>query len=429
MSVAAFWRHLGCGGKVRVLIVAPGSRGDVAPLTGLGLALEAAGHAVTIAGYAMFADLVTGCGLGFRSLPGDPALLEAAAWGRRGSGLVGSARLIRLVAGHFRELHAGMLEAARQDADVLLLAGISYAGGYQIGLALKLPSMGLAFAPVYPTRDFPPSTMTARNLGRIGNLAAGKALVALGAPALAGPVQELRRELGLPKVNAREAVMGLMDAAGWLAFHGFSPCVVPRPADWRPGLEVTGYWWPPSPAGWTPPAELVDFLAAGPPPVFAGLGSMAPAGASRLSEVIAEAARQAEIRVVIQAGRAGLARPDGPSGQALLIGDTPHEWLFPHLAAAIHHAGAGTTAAGIRAGIPAIAVPMIGDQPFWAARIHALGIGPAPIPLGRLTVPALARAIRDATGRSAYRDNAQQLAGRIATEDGTRPVVEALSQS
>jgi sterol 3beta-glucosyltransferase len=313
---------------------------------------------------------------------------------------------------------------------VLLLAGISYAGGYQIGLALGLPSMGLALAPVYPTRDFPPSTLTGRNLGRVGNLAAGKALVALGAPVLAGPVRELRAELGLPKTSARAAVMGEMDAAGWLAFHGFSPCVVPRPADWRPGLEVTGYWWPAGPADWTPPPELEEFLAAGPPPIFAGLGSMAPAGAARLSEVIAGAARDAGTRVVIQAGRAGLTLPAGPlpSDQAILIGDTPHEWLFPKMAALIHHAGAGTTAAGLRAGIPAIAVPVIGDQPFWAARIHALGTGPRPVPLRRLTIPSLASAIRDATARPSYRDQAQQLASRIAAEDGTRPVVEALSQ-
>src|SRR5580658_354884 len=105
---------------MRVLIVAPGSRGDVAPFTGLGRALLAAGHEVTIAGYAMFSDLVTGAGLAFSPLPGDPRLLEAAAWRRRGSGPVGVARLIRLVASHLRELHAGILRAARH-ADVLLL--------------------------------------------------------------------------------------------------------------------------------------------------------------------------------------------------------------------------------------------------------------------------------------------------------------------
>jgi sterol 3beta-glucosyltransferase len=147
---------------VRVLIVTPGSRGDVAPFTGLGCALRTAGHDLTIAGYAMSGDLATGSGLGFRPLPGDPRPLDAARR-RRGSGPAGAARLIRLIADHMRELHAGILAAARQDADVLLLSGMSYPGGFHIGTALGLPSIGLALAPVYPTRDFPPSTLTARN--------------------------------------------------------------------------------------------------------------------------------------------------------------------------------------------------------------------------------------------------------------------------
>lgn len=413
---------------MRVLIVAPGSRGDIAPFTGLGSALRTAGHDVTIAGYAMFGGLATGSGLGFRPLPGDPRLLDAASWRQRGSGPVGAARLIRLVADHMRELHAGILTAARQGADVLLLSGISYAGGFHIGTALGLPSIGLALAPVYPTRDFPPSTLTARNLGRIGNLAAGQILAFLAAPALARPVKELRAELGLSRVSSRQAIIGLMDADRWPVFHGFSPSVVPRPADRRPGLEVTGYWWPASPGTWTPPPELADFLVAGPPPVFAGLGSMAPENAARLSDVIAEAARQAGTRVVIQAGRAGLTRPDEPPGQSILIGDVPHDWLFPKMAALVHHAGAGTTAAGLRAGVPAIGVPMIGDQPFWAARLAALGIGPRPIPLRRLTAPALAAALRDATTRPSYLNRARDLAARIAGEDGTRPVAQALSR-
>ena len=410
---------------MRVLIVAPGSRGDVAPFTGLGQALLAAGHEVTIAGYAMFSDLVTGSGLAFSPLPGDPRLLEAAAWGRRGSGPLGVTRLIRLTAEHLRDLHTGILDAARQ-ADVLALSGISYAGGYHIALALGMPSFGLALAPVYPTRDFPPSTLTARDLGRFGNLAAGQILTFFGAPVLAGPVQELRAELGLPKISSRQAIIGHMDATGWPALHGFSPSVVPRPADWRRGLEVTGYWWPYSRASWTPPPELADFLAAGPPPVFAGLGSMAPANAAQLSDVIAAAARRAGARVVIQAGRAGLTSPMA-AGSAMLIGEVPHDWLFPRMAALIHHAGAGTTGTGFRSGVPAIAVPMIGDQPFWGARIAALGARPHPIPLRRLSTAKLAAAIRDATTRASYRNRARELAARIAREDGTRPVIETLA--
>jgi sterol 3beta-glucosyltransferase len=413
---------------MRVLIVTVGSRGDVAPFTGLGTALRAAGHSVVIAGYEMFAGLVTGCGLEFRALPGDPSLLDAARWQRGGTGPLGAVRLVRLIAGHMRELHTGILAAAQADAEVLLLEGVSAIGGYHIAEALGLPSMGLALQPVYPTGEFPPAIVAARSLGRLGNRAAGNALVAMGAPALAGPVKELRAELGLPRLGTREAIFGSQHARHWPGFCGFSPAVVPRPADWRDGLEVAGYWWPERPAGWSPPADLQHFLDIGPPPVFIGFGSMTPGDPHRLSGLAAAAGRQAGVRMVIQAGQAGLDRVGQSTCDAIVIGDVPHDWLFPRMAAVIHHAGAGTAAAGLRAGVPAVSVPMIGDQPFWAARLAALGTGPRPIPYKRLSVQALTAAILDAITRPSYRVHAHAIASRLAREDGTAPIVDMLAR-
>ena len=411
---------------MRVLLVAVGSRGDVAPFTGLATALNAAGHETVIAGYGMFAGLVTGCGLEFHPLPGDPRMLEAARWQRGGTGPLGAARLIRLIADQMRELHAGMLAAARQGTDVLLLAGLSYAGGYHIAEGLGLPSMSLQLAPVAPTRAFAPSIVTARSLGQWGNLAAGHALVLLGAPALAGPVRELRAELGLPRLSSRQAIYGRMNDPAWPVFHGWSPAVVPRPADWRAGAEVVGYWWPARPQGWRPPQDLEKFLNAGPAPVFVGFGSMSPDDAARAAGVATAAARQAGLRLVLQSGRAGL-DVAGPADDSIVIGDVPHDWLFPRMAAVVHHAGAGTTGAGLRAGVPAVTVPQIGDQPFWAARIAALGAGPPPIRYRHLSAPVLTAAIRDAVTRPSYRDRAQALAAELAREDGNAPVVAAVN--
>jgi len=162
--------------------------------------------------------------------------------------------------------------------------------------------------------------------------------------------------------------------------------------------------------------------------VFVGFGSMTPAGADRLSDLAATAGRQAGVRMVIQAGRAGLGRAGQPGGDAIVIGDVPHDWLFPQMAAVIHHAGAGTAAAGLRAGVPAVSVPMIADQPFWAARLAALGTGPRPIPYKRLSAQALTAAIQDATTRPSYRAAAQAMAGRLAREDGTAPIVNMLTR-
>jgi UDP:flavonoid glycosyltransferase YjiC (YdhE family) len=94
----------------------------------------------------------------------------------------------------------------------------------------------------------------------------------------------------------------------------------------------------------------------------------------------------------------------------------------------VHHAGAGTTAAGLRAGVPAVTVPAIADQPFWAARLATLGVGPPPIPRRQLSIAALAAAIRDGVARPSYRTRAQALSRRVASEDGAAPVISWLAR-
>jgi sterol 3beta-glucosyltransferase len=113
---------------------------------------------------------------------------------------------------------------------------------------------------------------------------------------------------------------------------------------------------------------------------------------------------------------------------ALGIGEVPHEWLFPRLAAVVHHCGAGTTAAALRAGVPTVPVPVAADQPFWAARQATLGVSPGVLPFRRLTVERLAEALRVAAGPSAYRDRAAEVAKRIHAEDGAALVLRAIDR-
>lgn len=413
---------------MRVLIAAAGGRGDVAPFTGLGAAMSAAGHRVTIAAPDMFEGLVTGCGLEFRSLPGGQLMLDDPRWLQGKAGSASPVRIIRMVAGHVRTLNRGLLALARHDPpDVLALTGITAVGSYHVAEGLGLHGMSLYLQPGAPTGEFPPSFVAARSLGRLGNRAAGIAASAALALVLAGPARELRRELGLPARGAREVVRGEPDPGRWPVFHGFSPAVVPRPADWPDGYQVTGYWWPARPAGWSPPADLERFLDSGPPPVFFGFGTLTPEDTGDLIELAAKAGRQAQVRLVIQAGQAGLLPAEQSPGDSIVIGDVPHDWLFPRMAALVHHAGGGTTAAGLRAGVPAVTVPHVADQPFWAARLASLGAGPPPIPRRQLSVPVLAAAIRDAVARPSYRAQAEVLSKQLASEDGTAPIISMLN--
>ncbi|WP_338932989.1 glycosyltransferase [Streptomyces netropsis] len=413
---------------MRLLIATGGSRGDVAPYTGLGVRLREAGHEVTIATHDGFADLVRQAGLGFRSLPVDPRAQLASAAGQRtlraGTGATAVVELLRMGRAVMPALGRGLLDAAGQGTDLLLLSTTTASLGQVVAEALDLPTMGLFLQPLAPTGEFPHVLTGTRSLGRRGDLLVSHAVQAAVDRLVTPPVRGLREQLGLP-VRGAGAERRRAVRQGVPLLHGFSPCVVPRPADWPPCMEVTGYWWPSSPPDWRPPPRLVDFLTSGPPPVYVGFGSLVVADAERLGAVIGSALRAAGVRAVVQTGWSDLSVT---GDDVLAVDDIPHHWLFPRMAAVVHHAGAGTTAAGLRAGVPAVPVPAQLDAPFWARRLTALGVGPGPVPLAELSADRLAAALRRAVEEPAYRHRARALAARIDAEDGAAKVVAAVER-
>ncbi|GHF55654.1 hypothetical protein GCM10010218_41500 [Streptomyces mashuensis] len=290
-----------------------------------------------------------------------------------------------------------------------------------------MPSLGAYLQPVAPTGDFPPVVGAARPLGRWGNRTAGRLALHVVDRIHAGAVQDLRTELGLPALSAR-AERRRAERAGWPVLHGFSTVLVPRPADWRTGLDVVGNWWPHVPPDDPLPTVVEDFLQAGPPPVLVGFGSMAAGDGERLGELAVQALRSAGVRGILQSGSAGLAT-DAGGDDVLTVGDLPHATLLPRTAAVVHHGGAGTTAATLRAGVPAVPVPVMADQPFWAGRVAGLGAATAPVPYAELTAGRLAEAIRAAVTGPGYREQAERAAARMAAEDGAARVVERIGEA
>lgn len=163
--------------------------------------------------------------------------------------------------------------------------------------------------------------------------------------------------------------------------------------------------------------------------MFFGFGDMTPEDPGDFIQLAAAAGRRAGVRQVVQAEQTGPMSAGRPlAGDWIVVGDLPHDWLFPKMAAVVHHAGGGTTAAGLRAGVPAVTVPVLGDQPFWAARLAALGAGPPPIPRRQLSITALAAAIRDAVELPSYQAQAEALSRRLASENGAAPVISMLAR-
>ncbi|GAA2808276.1 glycosyltransferase [Saccharopolyspora taberi] len=416
---------------MRIVIHSFGTRGDLAPFTGLGARLQQAGHEVAVGVHESFAPMVRAAGLEHRPLAGDVRALLAGDTGRElergGAGVRWMTRTMSK-AGSYNEtmnqLGESIAEASR-DADLLLLHRGTLFHGYVVAKAMGIRSMLTDLFPssLAVTGEFPPVMFGARSFGRWGNRALATGFPRLVSPLL-GFAKDFQRRMGVPAVGLSGTYREI-DRSRWPILHGFSPLIVPRPADWRPGIDVVGYWWPRPDPAWQPPAELVDFLESGPPPVYFGFGSMAQNNRERLSEVVTEVVRRTKVRAVVQAGWSGLS---AAGDDVLAIGDAPHEWLFPRMAAVVHHGGAGTTGAGLRAGVPAVAVTVLGDQPFWGERMTRAGVSPGWTTLNSLTAERLAELVGAAVTDPAHQRRARELAEGIATEDGAGRVVDVVSR-
>ncbi|MFD7500164.1 glycosyltransferase [Streptomyces sp. NPDC059850] len=404
---------------MRITVVTFGTTGDVAPLTGVGVRLAEDGHTVTIATHEQHRALVEGCGLGFRVLPDLPVSAQA------DDSTLGSARVYaQRMRAHAPVLLETAMESAR-DAD-LLLASHMMPVAYHVAECLGIPSMGLHLNAVEPTGEFQVMFARGRSLGPLVNRTLTRTVRALLLRPVLGAVNDLRRSHRLPELRTPAAIHREQAARRWPVLHGFSPTVLPRPAHWRDELEVVGYWWPAEPGMWQPRQELRDFLDAGPPPVFLDFGPAEVGSVDvDLRAVLDAAVRRNGLRAVVQAGWSDASFRDD---EVYSVTQVSHSWLLPRTRAAVHHAGAGTTAAALRAGVPSMAVPSMLDQFFWARRAARLGVGPGHLPLQDLNPGQLADRVRRLTTEEHYAGRAREVARRIAGEDGAGAVVARVKE-
>ena len=193
-------------------------------------------------------------------------------------------------------------------------------------------------------------------------------------------------------------------------------------------MPTTGYWFLDHPGYWQPPEELKRFLNSGEPPVSLSLGSMSGIESARTEKIFAltaQALKRAGKRGVLLSNQNGIDVAGMPDGVIGVGGEVPYDWLFPRVAVAAHHGGAGTVAAALRAGVPSVVIPILPDQVFWAWRVAALGAGPAPIPPKRLTPDRLSAAILEATTDPEMRRRCRLLSDKISAENGIGRAVRA----
>lgn len=410
---------------MRIAILTVGSRGDVQPYTALAIGLRDAGHDVTLATHEPFRRFVESHGVRFAPLPGDPREVLATPEARE---LLASGRSIVRFAGRFlRVLRPWFHDLTRAtgplvaDADFVLYSPLAFTGWHQA----QAKGIGTAQAVLQPfarTAEFSTVSNGGADHGRIINRVSHLVTEQLFWQPLRRDVNRWRvEELHLDPQPLSGPFRDLRNIAE-PQLCGFSPTLVPPPSDWLPEVQVTGAWFLDQVPLVAP--DLDAFLAGGPAPVYAGFGSMVDSDAGAISDLVVRAARMAGVRLVLGSGWAGL---DYEGDDVLVVGDTPHAHLFPRMAAVIHHGGAGTTHTTARAGVPQIVVPFFADQPFWARRVEALGIGPAGIPRKVLSTRLLAEAIRSGADPG-MKDRASQVGAAITAERGVDAAVEAVER-
>ncbi|WP_437779313.1 glycosyltransferase [Sorangium sp. So ce1097] len=397
---------------MRVLLTGVGTRGDVQPVVGLAVETRRRGHDVRLCVPPNFIDWVGG--LGFAATPIGIAM-------RPPSGAAAAQaspptpEQIRALVAHLVRDQFDATAAAAEGCDVIVAGGAHQYAARSIAERRGIPSVVAVYAPVaLPSPDHAPG-------GEPGG----------------DPESNLRRwqdesrswnERLLERLNDNRERMGLgplsdvlghvLGKAPWLAADSV---LGPQPA--THGLEVTqtGAWLLPDPTPLVP--ELEAFLAAGEPPVYVGFGSM-PVD-QQTGRTVIEAVRAAGRRVVVSQGWAELARVDD-AADGIAIGDVDHQALFPRVAAVVHHGGAGTTTTAARAGVPQVIVPMFSDQPYWASRVRALGVGTS-VACGGLSAESFLAALRGALDPGVAA-RAAAIAGAVAA-DGTAVAADLIERA
>lgn len=410
----------------QITILAVGSRGDVQPYCALALGLQRAGHQVRIATHSNFEAFVSHQGLDFTPIAGDfNQLLQS----EEGQKLLAGQRS-KLLSDELFQQQMADAWASCQGTDVIIFNPLA-TWGYNIAEKLAVPCFMAATMPLSPTRAFPFLNFAIASttpFSNIRNYASYLLMEFLFWQQQRKQVNLFRLQtLGLPPLpflGARFRSKKPHNLSPLPVLYGFSPLVVPQPPDWSDLIDVTGFWFLDQEKDYQPPKELLDFLDDGPPPVSIGFGSMTIQNPQLVTKLVIEALEDSQQRGILLSGWAGIGNVKLPN-HVFVIDSVPHDWLFPRMAAVVHHGGASTTACGLWAGVPSIIVPFFADQPAWGQRLAELGVSPPPLPYKELSVKRLAVAIQRAVSDEAMSEQAIALGKRIRAEDGVARAVEA----
>jgi len=407
---------------MKITILTYGSRGDVQPFLPLARGLLENGHHVIIAAPARFENLITEHGIQFALLAGDPEDLSR----RLNDAGYNFFKMIRELMSHAIEIGAQVLrqtEEACQDADLIIHTFTHAVGAHTFAREKNIPDIHIQLFPMFtPTGDYPNIAMPdlgSRVLNRFTHTMSSK----FAWWSTKGGFEQVRRRAGLPKRKLFWPFDDTPSRRRTPILCAWSSCVLPSSSDWPTRVHVTGYFFFPPDDFYLPSSELESFLKVGKPPICISFGSMVNKDAKRIDKIVRESLKQTNNRGIILSGW-GVIKSES-SSDLLYLESVPHDWLLPKCKMIIHHGGAGTTSASLRAGIPNVVAPFTADQPFWGRRVHTIGVGPKPILVKNLSVEKLVQAIAEAES-NVIRERAQVIGQEIRSEDGVQNAIKLI---
>ncbi len=404
---------------MNINILTVGTRGDVQPFVALGRELRRRGHEVTICTGENFKALVEGYGVSYSPVRVDYLRLTQSEEGQKmmsGNPLVVLKNMKTLVYPLMQQMLEDSWEAS-QDAEVLIYHPKAF-GGYDIAEKLQIPVFAAHPIPVIaPTGLFTnPALPVSASISWINQLSFK--MNRLFMAAFFRMINRWRLDtLGLTTKRTLLSDDLRIKGKRIPVLYGCSPRVIPYDPSWEDQVSMSGFWFLEEEEGWKPSADLLQFLEEGPPPLAISFSSMPLKDPNRVQEMLVEALEKTNQRGILITGWSGM-RSSPLSSHILTVDALPHTWLFPKTCGVIHHGGAGTTAAVLKAGKPMIICPFSADQPFWAKRMKELGVATSPLREKKMSVETFVIRIQELTSSPVLRTNAARLAHDLNRESG-----------
>lgn len=420
-----------------IALIAVGSRGDVQPFLALAIGLQKAGFTPLLVVPSNEAAFVRSFGIPVHALSVDMQKIldnQAAQEMTKGDNPFAFAK------SHLegsKALKAEMLQtqheiwSAVQNVDAII-----YHPGMQnavyMAQELGIPAIMASPFPFHATSNYPAILFYDKirvngAFGKILNQSTHALSERLFWMLGRGAAKEFWKVQGKPHIPQRTPPSLSVSALQMPKLFGYSPLLFPRDTAWSDNIAVTGYWTLPENQDFTPSTDLTHFLEHGNPPIYIGFGSMKDKSTfQKTLNIISQAVERVGERAVVGMGWSNVDEGIKLPESVMLIGSIPHEWLFPRMKAVVHHGGAGTTAAGLRAGKPTLVIPHLGDQPAWGLRVWELGTGTKPIPKKKLTVDTLTKGLEELI-HPRLAENAALFQQKILAENGVKSAIQIVS--